>query len=440
MNRPDAARRLIRGGKGVSFEWLIAWRYLKAKRKQKFISISTWISVAGVAVGVTALIVVLAVMSGFEADLRDKILGTTSHVVVLKHGFGGIKDYRQIVEEIEATENVAAAAPFVLSQVMVRTDFQVAGAVLRGVDVEREGRVTDLKRKLVAGDVAGLAKGSQNKETAGHVEAGGEGDRPAGIVIGRELALNLGVKVGSTVTVISPLGDVTPLGTVPRLREFEVVGIFETGMYEYDAGLAYVSMETAQRFFGMDDVATGIEVKVEDIYLADAVADELEEKLGYPYWSRDWKEMNRTLFSALRLEQVVMFVILVLIVLVAAFNIISSLVMMVMEKGKDIAILKAMGATRRAVMRIFILEGLIIGCTGTIIGFASGFVVCRLLDRYQFIRLPSDIYYLETLPVRMEALDVVLIILAAVVMSFLATLYPSWSASRVAPVDVLRYE
>ena len=261
-----------------------------------------------------------------------------------------------------------------------------------------------------------------------------------GIVIGKDLARNLAVFLGDTIDVVSPFGRVTPTGTAPKVEKFRVVGIFDTGMYEYDANLALISIPAAQRFFSMGEMVTGIEIKVDDIYLADSVADKIHKMLGFPYWTRDWMEMNKNLFSALKLEKFGMFVILTLIIVVAAFNIIGTLIMMVMEKGRDIAILKSMGATEGSIMKIFMMEGLIIGVAGTIIGCIGGYTLCELLDTYHFIKLPSDVYQLDTLPVKMNPLDFLYISLSAVVISFLATLYPSWNASRLDPVEALRYE
>ncbi len=406
----------------MSYELAISLRYLQSKRKQTFISLITWISVGGVMVGVMALIIVLGVMSGFEQDLRNKILGTNSHVVVLEHGTRGMGDYQAVLQQVKQVPHVLAATPFIYSQVMLTSETNVTGVVIRGVDPQQEGSVTDLERNMREGSLALL-----------------NGDKPA-IILGKELARTLQTFVGEEVTVVSPLGRSTAMGVVPHLKKFQVVGIFDTGMFEYDYNLAYISLREAQRFFNLGDRITGLEIKVDDIYRAGEIARAIEAQLGYPYWTRDWMEMNRTLFSALKLEKIAMFVILVLIVLVAAFNIISTLIMMVLEKNRDIAILKSMGATRQSIMKIFMAEGLIIGVTGTLLGVGGGYLVGYLLDKYQFIKLPSDVYHLDRLPVNMQPLDFVLVSVSAILISFLATLYPAWSASRLNPVEVLRYE
>jgi lipoprotein-releasing system permease protein len=261
----------------------------------------------------------------------------------------------------------------------------------------------------------------------------------AGIFIGKELAQTLGVMLGDTVVIVSPLGALAPMGS-PPMKKFRVGGIFDTGMYEYDTSLAYISLQSAQKFLGMEDTVSGVEVKVQDIYGVKKVAQVVQKALGFPFWTKDWMQMNKSLFAALKLERTVMFIILVLIVLVAAFGIVSMLIMVVMEKTKDIAILKSMGATAKSIMRIFIIQGLLIGVVGTILGLAGGYVICGLLAKYQFISLPSDVYYISHLPVKMNGVDFVLVALAAIGISFLATLYPSWQASKLDPVEGLRYE
>ncbi|RMF87054.1 MAG: lipoprotein-releasing ABC transporter permease subunit [Nitrospinota bacterium] len=406
----------------MPYELEISLRYLQSKRKQMFISLITWISIGGVTVGVMTLIIVLAVMSGFEKDLRGKILGTNSHVVVLEHGNKGMARYQEVQKQVEQVPHVVAVTPFIYSQVMLTSESNVSGVVIRGIDPQQEGKVTDLVRNLRAGSLDRL-----------------EGEKP-GILLGKELAKVLQAFIGQEITVVSPLGRSTPVGMVPHMKKFRVAGIFDTGMFEYDYNLAYIALSEAQKFFRLGDRVTGLEVKIDDIYRAREVARAIEARLGYPYWTRDWMEMNRNLFSALKLEKITMFIILVLIVLVAAFNIVSTLIMMVMEKNRDIAILKSMGATRQSIMKIFMAEGLIIGVTGTLLGIGGGYLVCRLLEKYQFIKLPSDVYYLDRLPVNMQGLDFLLVSLAAILISFLATLYPAWNASRLNPVEVLRYE
>jgi lipoprotein-releasing system permease protein len=428
----------------LPFEWALSLRYLKAKRQQVFISLITWISVGGVAVGVMALIVVLAVMSGFEDLLKHKIVGTNAHVVVLQLDSHRLKDYEHLVERVQQAPHVIAVTPFVYSQVMLSSRTNAMGVVIRGIDPTREQLVTDLAKNIREG---GLERLSEEVARASNVEEEVPSRLP-GMVLGRELAKNLNTFLGDEITVISPMGTITPAGMMPKYRRFEVVALFDSGMFEYDTSLAFISLPTAQRFFNLGDAVTGLQVKVDDVDRAPQVAQTLRRELGFPYWTRDWTEMNRNLFAALRVEKVTMFVILALIVLVAAFNIVGTLIMMVMEKRRDIAILKAMGATRRVIMKIFVLQGLIIGAAGTAAGAIGGVVLASSLERIrgvledllQMSVFPKDVYYFDQLPVKLQGLDFTLITLAAIVLSFLATLYPAWNAARLDPVEILRYE
>ncbi len=409
-------------------ELFIAFRYLLAKRKQIFISLITMISIAGVALGVAALIVVMSVMSGFETELKSRILGNNAHIVVMRYG-GAISDYEKVIEKVQKVPGVKLAAPFVLNQVMIAHGRTVSGVVFRGIDLETDPLGKDVRSQITAGS---FMKAAVNTSSGSH-------DYP-GIILGSELAKNLGVSVGGRVRIISPVGSPTPLGMVPRMKLFQVEGIFSSGMYEYDSSLVYVDLAAAQRLFGLDEKVSGISVQVADVYGAGAVGKKIQQLLGYPFWARDWTDMNRNLFSALKLEQVTMFVILMLIILVAAFNIVSTLFMVVMEKHKDIAILKTLGMPARRVMRIFVWEGMIVGVMGTLLGLGAGIGICELLKNYHFINLPSDIYYVTTLPVNLEPFYVLLICFVSLLISFLATIYPSYRASKMLPAEALRYE
>jgi len=418
----------------MKYEWFIGLRYLKAKRKQTFISIITVISIAGVMVGVMALIVVLSVMTGFEKTLKEKILGTQAHLVVLKTSQEGMDQYDEVIRKTGEVKGVLAAAPFIFSQVMLSSGSSVSGVVLKGIDPDREGKVTELANNLKAGRLQDLKE----------AQAGGAPP----IILGVELAKHLSVSPGDSLQVISPLGTMTPMGMMPKMKRHKVVGIFHSGMYEYDNTMAYVSIETAQKFFGMESQVTGIQVKTGDLYRVKEIGREIRKKLGFPYWTKDWMEMNRNLFSALRLEKIAMFIILVLIVLVAAFNIISTLIMVVMEKHKDIAILKSMGASSKGILRIFMIEGLVIGVVGTTLGALLGLLAAFNLEKitgfvenlFGFKILASDVYYIDKLPSQVNGADVAIITGTAILISLLATLYPSWRASRLDPAEALRYE
>jgi lipoprotein-releasing system permease protein len=406
------------------FELFLGMRYLRAKRKQAFISVITVISILGVMVGVMALVVVLSVMNGFRADLMSKILGVNSHLLVLSYG-GAFKEYKKVAERIGYVDGVLAATPFIYSQVMVNKSGNVSGTILRGIEPETAGSVLNIEHMIKDGSLTSLKSSS---------------DGLPAIIVGKELSRQLGAYPGDILDMVSPEGKLTPLGRAPNTQKFKVTAIFDSGMYEYDASMVFVSLKEAQAFLGIGDRATGLEVRVKDVYKSESVGQRIQENLGNPYWTKDWKVMNRSLFSALKLEKITMFIILTMIVLVGALNIISTLVMVVMEKTRDVAILRAMGASGKSIMSIFMLQGLLVGLVGTLVGLASGLGLCHLLAKYKFISLPSDVYYISTLPVRVEFGDVCFVALAAVLISFLATLYPSWHASKLNPVEAIRYE
>ena len=421
----------------MGYEWFISLRYLKAKRRQGFISLISIISVAGVAVGVMALIVVLAVMTGFTDSLREKILGINSHIVVQRLG-NGITDYKVLSQEILQENGVMAATPYTYSQTMLSAFDASAGAVIRGIDPTTANDVLSLNSQLAKGRVSDLNNGSLSP---GDSKTDKLPSRVLpGIILGKELAKNLHVGINDNIRLFSPSGPLTPMGVIPKIKTCRVVGIFDTGMYEYDSSLAYISLTAAQDFLELGNNVHGLELKVDDIYKASEIAAKLEEKLGFGYNVKDWISMNQNLFSALKLEKTAMFIILALIVLVAAFNIISTLIMVVMSKGKDIAILKSMGATSMGIMRIFVYEGLIIGLAGTVIGVTGGLGLCKILSKYQFIKLPSDVYPITTLPIKVLPMDVTLVAISAALITLLATIYPSWQASKIEPAVGLRNE
>ena len=409
----------------MGFERFIAVRYLLARRKQTFISVISLISVLGVGLGVAALIVVLGVMNGFSNELRDKILGVNAHVIVGATS-GGFADYEQTAETVRRVQGVTGVMPFIYSEVMCSTPHGVKGAALRGIDPERAPEVLSLGEQMVQGSLQALTE---------------PGEYP-GIILGQDLADRLGVFSGRTINLLSPSGQSSAAGFSPKIKIFRVVGVFESGMYEYDSSLAYVGLPAARDLLGFGgELVTGLEVRLADVYQAPQIGEAVLERLDPSrFYVRNWMEMNESFFSALKLEKTAMSVILVMIVLVGSFSIITTLIMLVMEKTKDIAILISMGAQAHNIRNIFMLQGTIIGFVGTGLGYALGLGVCFLLDRYQFIRLPGDVYYLDHLPVQLEWLDMGLIGVAALGLCFLATLYPARQASRLEPAEALRYE
>jgi lipoprotein-releasing system permease protein len=425
----------------MSYEFFISLRYLRAKRKQVFVSIITFISMAGILLGVAALIIVLAVMNGFEKELRDKILGINAHVILMEYS-GPMKNYERVKSDISSVPGVVASTPFIYTQAMLKNGDSVSGIVLRGLSPSDARDVINLGR-MMEGRLENLSAQGRAQMTMPSPLM----DVP-GIILGKELARHVGAFLYDTVHIVSPQGIATPMGMVPRMKKFVVVGIFESGFYEYDSTLAYIALADSQEFLGLGHQVTGLEIKVDNIYNAREIAGAVEQKLGYPYWARDWMKMNRNLFAALRLEKRVMFIIVGLIVLVAGFNIICTLIMVVMEKTKDIAILKSMGASSNSIMKIFMLQGVIIGGIGTLLGTVTGLLVAwnigpitrSIENLFGFKILPGDVYYLSELPALVNYDDVVIIVIGSVIISLLATLYPSRNASRLDPAEAIRYE
>ena len=420
----------------LPYEIFVGLRYLRAKRRTRTISLNTFISITGITLGVAALIGTLGIMTGFKEDMQAKILGTTSHVVVQARGQQTMVGYSELIHQVEEVPGVVAATPYIFKQVLLTSKTGVRGVVLRGIDPNKEPEVTEMTKNVKSGTVQDLAVQRQPQPAPADTDT--QADRKPGIIVGKELAMRLGVVVGDRINVVSPVGPISALGMTPKIRPFQVVGLFESGMYEYDSSLAYISLEEAQRFFSLGRTATGIEVKVEDVFTADAVANRIAARLGTGYMARDWMLLNRNLFSALRLEKTMMFLLLVLITLVASFNIVGTLTMIVNEKQREIAILKAMGATPQAIMRIFMLNGLVIGLTGTAIGIPLGYTFLYLIENYW--TFDQTVYYISHIPVHVKALDVILVSFSAILISFAATLYPSWQAAKLAPVSALRYE
>ena len=407
------------------FEWKVALRYLRSNRRSRTLSLQTIISVSGVTVGVAALMATLAVMTGFQHKLRSKILGINSHIVLTDGRGIPISRPEVLIARIKGTPGITHVAPFILGQAMLSADKIVSGSVLRGIDPGAEKSVTSLVRYMIRGRLSDLVP---SKKPA----------RP-GIILGKDLADRLNLDVGDSVDVISPNGTPSAFGLIPKIRHFSVVGIFKSGLYEYDNTLALLSLPDAARFLGLPaGSVSGLEIQVTHIMKASEIARSLSDRLGYPYWPRSWLQMNKNLFSALFLEKTVMFVILVLIVLVASFNIVSTLTMIVMDKGKEIAILKTMGATQRQIRRIFMIDGLLIGVVGTVLGLPIGYLICFMLEH--FYRLPNDVYFVSHIPVIIRASDILAVSFSAIGISFLATLYPATQASSLDPIQALRYE
>ena len=409
----------------MRFETFVALRYLFALRKQSFISIISLFAVCGVAIGVGALIVVIGVMNGFSTDLRDKILGVNAHILVTSLR-GGIKDYRELADEAKQVPGVIGVTPFVYSEVMLSTRSGVKGVVLRGIDPATSDSVLSLSKDMVSGDVANLEV---------------NGETPA-IIIGSELAKRLGLTNGSEVNLLSPAGRSGSAGFTPKVTRFVVAGVFRTGMFEYDSSLGYVTIPAARKLLGFKgDVVSGLEISVDDVYNVKNISEKLRERIGsFTVYVRNWQEMNANLFAALELEKSAMFIILAMIVLVGSFSIVTTLVMLVIQKTKDIAVLMSIGADVASIRRIFMMQGTFIGLAGTVFGYLIGVPVSLLLKKYQFIKLPSNVYPVDYLPVRLEAMDLLAIGGAAFLLCFLATIYPARRAAALSPSDALRYE
>jgi lipoprotein-releasing system permease protein len=416
----------------MRFELFIAARYLRAKRRQAVVGVITVISVAGVAAGVAALIIALAITNGMRRDLQERLLGSTSHVVLMRTAGDGMRDWRPLVARMATLPHVRAAAPELFGQVLVSRGTRSGGLLIKGIIPDQERHVTDLLDMVQLGSSRAL-------EPATPPPPGDSAPLPP-LVLGNDLATTLDAKVGDTVLVTSPQGELTPLGIVPKFQRFYIAGIFHSGFYQYDSSLAFLRLADAQRLLGEPDLISAIAFKVDELYHADAIGRQIERAAGPGYLTNNWMEQNRELFRALRLEQIVTFIVIGLIVCVAALNILIALTMMVMEKTRDIAVLMSFGVRAEQVRRIFLLQGVLISGIGTVIGLVLGYAASWAGGHYRFIHLPGDVYSIDYLPFAPRITDSLIVAAVALGVSLVATLYPSRSAARVLPAEALRYE
>jgi lipoprotein-releasing system permease protein len=407
--------------KDMPFELFVAVRYLLARRKQAFISLISLISVIGVSVGVMALLIALALLTGLQSELRDRLVGSAAHVYVFKAG--GFDDFQEEIKKVSALPHVTGAAPVILGLGLAQSAGSDLPITLKGVVPELESRVTEVEKKLQAGSLAALERP----------------EGPAGIVLGADLAQKLGVYIGDSIQVLTAEGILTPFGVTPRPRVFKVVGVFRLGLYEYDSTYGFIHFDVARNMFSTS-TSPFLEVHVDDLFKAMGVAREIPDRLGSEYSAQDWADVNSSLFSALWLEKMAISITIGLIVLVAALNIIASLILMVMEKSRDIAILKTMGSSAASIRRIFVLQGLIIGIIGTSAGALAGYALIYILDRYKLIQIPIDVYQISHVPFRLEPLDFAVVVIVAILVCFVATIYPSRQASKLDPAQALRYQ
>jgi lipoprotein-releasing system permease protein len=434
----------------MRFELFVAARYLRAKRRQAFIGVITGVSIAGVAAGVASLVVALAINNGFRQDLQDRLLGSTSHINLLRVRSDGIKDWRPLMAGLENAPHVVAAAPAIYEQVLISRGPRARGAVLKGMIPAQERKVSDLLGSVKAGSADALETGEAPAPTHAAAApdesptslAGGQ-ERTAAmppIILGKEMADALGAAVGSIVLVTSPQGELTPFGLVPKYNRFRVAGIFNSGFYDYDSSWALTSLAAAQQLFGLGDEISVLEFKVDDIYQAGVIGKQIEQAAGPGFMATNWMEQNKALFRALRLERLVTFITIGLIVFVAALNILISLTMMVMEKTKDIAVLMSMGTKKRQIRRVFIAQGVLIGVIGTVIGLALGYAISWAGGHYHLISLSPEVYSIDYVPFAPRGMDGLIVSLVSIGISFVATIYPSWAAARILPAEALRYE
>ncbi len=435
----------------MRFELFVATRYLRAKRRQAFIGVITGISILGVVAGVASLIVALAINNGFRQDLQARLLGSTAHVSLLRVESDGIRDWRPLLDKLSKQPHVTAAAPAIYEQVLISRGPRARGAVLKGMLPQYERKVSDLLQTVSLGSAAALDAAKEPDAPAPDSSAATKSpDDLAGvqkrvaamppIILGKDLAEEIGATVGSVVLVTSPQGELTPFGMVPKYIRFHVAGIFNSGFFDYDSSWAFIRLADAQQLFGLGDVISVIQFKLDDIYLAGEVAHQLEQAAGHGFMATSWMEQNKPLFRALRLERVVTFITIGLIVFVAALNILISLIMMVMEKTKDIAVLMSLGTKKRQIRRVFIAQGVLIGVIGTVIGLVLGYAISWAGGHYHFISLSAEVYSIDYVPFAPRLIDGVIVAIVSIGISFVATIYPSWSAARILPAEALRYE